>query len=247
MTRKRLFICYSQDATAKNQTNNLSKPTWQLGIHLRYATPAFPPAQDKSKPRRTGHRTGQFLTFAVANLVSLSDLGFLCRCSISLSESNSPLHTNSVKCHHTKLHLASKTRRPLHPLSLTHLRPLSYHEFRHKCFLLCSGCSSCVGYPLQKSPIFIFQVLLFAQSLTNIGDITMQLLLQKNSSHASWPKQVKQPQTFHQAPHVFSPRYKQTPSQGSILGSGCWLSSGNTMINSRALCPAAMKSCLTRG
>lgn len=66
-----------------------------------------------------------FPAFAVANLVSLSDLGFLCRCSISLSESNSPLDTNSVICHHTKLHLARKTRCPLHPLSLTHLRPQS--------------------------------------------------------------------------------------------------------------------------
>lgn len=96
VTSRSLFICYSQDAAAKNQTNHLSKPTWQLGTYLIYAASAFPPALDKPKPRRTGYRTCQFLTFAVANLVSLSDLGFLCRCSISLSESNSPLHTNPI-------------------------------------------------------------------------------------------------------------------------------------------------------
>lgn len=39
----------------------------------------------------------------------------------------------------------------------------------------------------------------------------------------------------------FYPRYKQTPSPGSILGFGC-----HQGTLSRTLCPAAMKSCISR-
>lgn len=87
-----------------------------------------------------------------------------------------PTH-KSNKCDHTELDVGRKTRFPLHPLSLTHLRPLSYHEFRHKLFLFPSGCSSHVGYLLQKSPTY-FSSPTFSPSLRNTGAKTRQLLLQ---------------------------------------------------------------------
>lgn len=109
-TSKRLFISYSHDATVKN---SLTKTQMAAG-HLSYrfnTTSLFHRRQDHKphKCLKRGYETAQFLTIAVANLVSLSDFGFLCRCSISLSESNSPLRTqkSNRRLSHTN-HLARK-------------------------------------------------------------------------------------------------------------------------------------------
>lgn len=115
-----------------------------------------------------------------------------------------PTH-KSNKHHHTKLQLARKRRCPLHPWSLTHSRPLSDHQFRCKHFLFPSGCSSCLGYPLQKSPTDFPSP--FFTKFKKHWSYNRQLLLQTAPSHASWPEQVKQSQTFHKLLMMFFPQY----------------------------------------
>lgn len=139
-----------------------SKPTQQLATYLRYAASAFPPAQDRPKPRRTRYRTCWFLTFAVANLVSLSDLGFLCRCSISLSESNSPLHIKPINVT-TQNFIWQGKQAALFTLGLSPIlgHCLTIHSDTN------ASCSlravPCVGYPLQKSTAYFSSPTFFNQ------------------------------------------------------------------------------------
>lgn len=157
----------------------------------------------------------KLLTIAVANLVSLSDLGFLCRCSISLSESNSPLHTqkSNKRPSHTELHLARETRCPPDPLSLT---PLFSYKFSHKHFLFfLSGYASCLGQP-YKSLITVFQVLLYPQTLRNSGVSTPCNYCYKKHAHCS--EQAKQSHSSHWSVMSFLAGIKKYPRPGSILG-----------------------------
>lgn len=123
-TSKRLLISYSHDATVKN---NLIKTQMAAGhLSYRFNTTSLLHRRQEHKPHKClkrGYETAQFLTIAVANLVSLSDFGFLCRCSISLSESNSPLRTqkSNRRLSNTKHHLARTPKCPPDLLSLTHL------------------------------------------------------------------------------------------------------------------------------